>query len=568
MQMRLEKQSRVKATLPKALFAFADLITSVFRTGHDLLRRVSYGKPGSLNLAVGVLFWVTLPIQVHSQQGGQRPQYKQPTGKLDSRDGQWEQWSEDRGTLRRRVVNLVPRAEADLALSMRLIPEPFDQIDGNAAIHYLQAMGFLEQHAGLKWKLEFEQQNIQTAITTEKPAESFPPHVWRQMHPKDLPVEEVKNYLHPMNFQVRFLKEAARRKSCDFDRNVKGVINPLLIEIPEVKSMRELSRTQTLRFLLAIAENRVHDAIAILGQQFSMGIHLGQDPLAVSCLIGIACASAGWENSFFLCEHSESPNLYWAIAALPRPLVDLNNALSYEGQTIYQYYKNLQQVGTKPLPQSFWDPLTNQLADLINLDNQFNVTGPNRMLEELGDFGIALSIASAVPQARQYLREIENISDDDLDRLPSTQIYFLAMRRSFDRVRDYYSKWQHVPHWEREKKLKEADQKMVALFAKFHPVELPISLCLPAYRAHMSAQARLDQEIALLQAVEAIRNTLATHNHEFPESLKDLELPVPDDPVTGKPFEYLLHREGATLTSGYCAGVRYQLELRVKSNEN
>ncbi len=52
------------------------------------------------------------------------------------------------------------------------------------------------------------------------------------------------------------------------------------------------------------------------------------------------------------------------------------------------------------------------------------------------------------------------------------------------------------------------------------------------------AQARLDQRIALLRHVEALRLYAAEHNGSLPAKLSDFPVPLPDDPFTGKPFRY------------------------------
>ncbi len=61
---------------------------------------------------------------------------------------------------------------------------------------------------------------------------------------------------------------------------------------------------------------------------------------------------------------------------------------------------------------------------------------------------------------------------------------------------------------------------------------------MPAVRNVRQAQARVDQRIALLRHVEALRLHAAEHNGTLPAKLSDVAVPLPDDPVTGKPFRY------------------------------
>ena len=88
----------------------------------------------------------------------------------------------------------------------------------------------------------------------------------------------------------------------------------------------------------------------------------------------------------------------------------------------------------------------------------------------------------------------------------------------------------------------------------------------PSVAACLTAQVRLDRRIAAIRTIEAIRLHAAAHDGQLPESLDQItEVPIPDDPATGKPFEY--HREGAAaLLVAADVGVRsppsYRLTVR------
>jgi hypothetical protein len=66
----------------------------------------------------------------------------------------------------------------------------------------------------------------------------------------------------------------------------------------------------------------------------------------------------------------------------------------------------------------------------------------------------------------------------------------------------------------------------------------PLLVFLPALGRSYYSATRLDQGIALLRAVEALRMYTAEHKNQWPAKLDDCTVPVPDDPVTGKPFNY------------------------------
>ncbi|MGA2914611.1 MAG: hypothetical protein ABSE89_01125 [Sedimentisphaerales bacterium] len=86
---------------------------------------------------------------------------------------------------------------------------------------------------------------------------------------------------------------------------------------------------------------------------------------------------------------------------------------------------------------------------------------------------------------------------------------------------------------------------------------------------------RLDRHIAVLQCVEALRHYAAGHNGKFPGSLADIkELPIPNDPVTGKPFDYSGSNSEAVLKGPAPNGaesdkaIYYRLVLREPQNKN
>jgi hypothetical protein len=133
--------------------------------------------------------------------------------------------------------------------------------------------------------------------------------------------------------------------------------------------------------------------------------------------------------------------------------------------------------------------------------------------------------AAHVKAARQRLVE-SGLPAGAVKALPALQIVLLDEKREYEARRDEQMKWRGVPFWR-------ADQSPPArdrhgwLFAQLVP---------PAYHVFRS-MARLDQRIALLRHVEAIRMYAAEHG-KVPARLADLAVPLPVDPITGKPFAY------------------------------
>ncbi len=485
------------------------------------------------------------------------PAYQPPVGDLTGQEGAWENWRVENASLQRRVLRLVPKSEAKPALSVQLIPNEFDRKEGNAAIFYLQAMGFLEQTYAQRAKYDFEQESRKAATDAGKEPDDAPPHSWRATRPENLPIDEVKKYLQLTSFQPHYLAEAVQRKDCDFDRRIREVENPVMYLLPEIQMLRELARLQSLRFLLAIAEDRSEDAIAVLGQQLALGAHMSQEPFLVSNLVGIACAGIGMADAYYLSEHTNSPNLYWAIAALPQPLVDSRASLAYEREFLFEQFKQLREVNETPLPDAYWSRFLESFAESMS-----GIADESDTLQQFGKSGLTAMVAAGVPGAKRFLLEVESMPIDKINELPSTQVFFLAVRRHYERARDELMKLQYVPEWKRSAIGKQTNELSQEEVNKFGMITTLSRLVLPATQAMMTAQTRLQQQLAMFQTVESIRHHLATKGNKLPNSLEELELPAPVDPISGMPFDYIRHQEGATLSGSALPGIRYQIELR------
>jgi hypothetical protein len=61
---------------------------------------------------------------------------------------------------------------------------------------------------------------------------------------------------------------------------------------------------------------------------------------------------------------------------------------------------------------------------------------------------------------------------------------------------------------------------------------------LPQVESLGQTRGVLEQQIAMLRHVEALRLYAAEHGGKVPASLGDIAVPLPDDPFTGKPFVY------------------------------
>jgi len=461
-------------------------------------------------------------------------------------------------------MTLHPRAEPRPALKYKLLPDEFDMLDGNAALYYLKAQGFFEQNAARDRLSEIYSTASEQARNENKTTDELPPHNWQSMTPAELPVEEVKEFLTLLRFQPWLLKEAVKRRRFDLDRNIQTVQDPIYYLLPDVQSMRELARMQSLRCRVAIAQGRIDDAIEILGQQYALARHLGQDDFLVTTLVGMAISGTAWTDALHLVQHSDAPNLYWAFASLPRPLVDVQYAMSVERQFLYLQLRILREVDESPRSVGYWqeflDRLVSQVGSLA-VDFGLPEDDPETTRTMLVGY-----VAAAYPGAKRYLIEEAGLSPEQVETYPIAQVVFLAVVRFYDATRDDYFKWMTLPYWQSSNSLARSrldkDNFMRMKFDRSSWITMPTELLLPAVQMVHLAVARNQQGIALVQTVEAIRMYGAESEGKLPPTLRDLSVPAPMEPFTGKPLDYEYHDNYAVLNGHEMPGLRYRLILR------
>lgn len=521
----------------------------IFRMSRNTLERAVTGRASIWLLIMWSVLLVTAkqtPAQLVDSLTGDEEVEQEEEDEGFVKDGAWE--FNNRTRIRRRFVELTPKEEAQPALSIRFIPHLADRKDGNAAIFYLQALAFAEQSIARRAKEAFD-------LEKGGLAES-----WRgEVHPDDLPLEDVHEYLSYTDFQRRFLREAVLRKACDFDRHIRDEEKPLLFLLPEIQALRELARLQALRFRVAIAESNLDEAIAIQGQMLGLANHLSSEPFLVSSLVGIACAGIAMNDHYFLAEESDCPNLYWAFATLPKPLVNMDESMAFERDFLYESFERLREVDETPRSDEFWQSCVSDLSDLAK---DFEIEGDIPFVEQLGaKAAIQMAIAAAYPGAMKLLVKEAGYRIEDLNKLTKTHVFFLAMKKHYDLSRDEAFKCYYVPYPKRSDF--QFEERLESDMAEYGVVTAASNMVLPALQAAGTAQARCEQYFAMAQTVEAIRDHLASHG-QLPANLAELRLPAPADPATGTDFYYELRKRDkeAVLQGGAFTGIQYRLILR------
>ena len=171
--------------------------------------------------------------------------------------------------------------------------------------------------------------------------------------------------------------------------------------------------------------------------------------------------------------------------------------------------------------------------------------------------------------AKKYLADHLGKSDAQLAAMPPAQILVVYIVNCYKEFSQDLFKGYYLSHAQArpvlvaaEKRLETAPSTEATRFAR---------MLLPAILKVESAQNRLERKVAALRVVEALRLYAAAHNGQLPDALADVkEVPIPDDPGTGKPFEYRRDGSTAIITSRIpgepleMTGLRYHVTVRAK----
>lgn len=468
-------------------------------------------------------------------------------------------------TLMTMELRIHPAAEPRPALSVQLMPDDSQRIDGNSAVHYLKAMGFFEQTNARRKLSEYQQAEQERIAKEGLDYSQMRPYVWLDMAPSEIPREEVREFLVYTSFQPPIIREAVLRRGFSGERNMDGQDNPIMYLLPEIQSFREAARMQSLRCRLAVAENRIDDAIEILGQQFAMANHLSQDSFFVSALVGCAIQGMASTDALYVAQHADAPNLYWAFAALPKPLIEMPLAYAFERNFLHEQVKVLREVDERPRPAGYWSDFIDRLLPQIeSLEVEgVSLTGGD-VPADMQRLNFATHLAAAYPGAREYLIQQCGLPTAQVDAYPATQTVMLAICKLYEELRDAQFKWRLVDYEDMVARngLRQFVKLVGQRGSKIGQVASIVTSLLPSLDGIWRAENRCQMQTALGQTVESIRHYAAEHNGALPASLDQLDLPAPKNPFTGEKIQYELTR-GRGVLLAKMPNLQYRLVLTV-----
>jgi hypothetical protein len=390
------------------------------------------------------------------------------------------------------------------ALKYQLLPELAEMNPGNPILGYLKC--FMEQQNFFFNKGEVDNR--------EK---------WQTMPLADLPAAKLRHYGRG---PLTRCDEAARLDTPDWQILQKVKTDGYRLLLPEVQQLRSMAGALKVRFRGDVIDRRFDDGVTTAKTMFALSRHLAEHPSLISNLVGVAIANLAISPLEEMIQQPGCPNLYWALTNLPDPLIDLRKGVQGERLMIDGEFIGFDQK--EPIPE---EKLEKAVAKILR--NIAQIPKARDWLDE------RVKNELSIQAARKRLVET-GLTEAQVNEFPAIQAIILDQKLDFELRRDELMKWMNLPFWEAEPHflnspvIKGAEETLFGEYIRGYP------------KIKM-AQARIQQRIALLRHLEALRLYAAEHDGKLPATLEEISMPLPADPFTGKPLIYKVEDQTATI---------------------
>ena len=422
-------------------------------------------------------------------------------------------------------LNVSPAPAPRPALRYQLLPDLGELNPGNPIQNYMKC--FMEQQKFFFDKDSFQRREKLLAMPL-----------------KELPAHELQDY---GGFALRQADWAARLDNPDWQILLKVKTDGVSLLLPDLQDLRSLSYPLKLRFRAEIALGRFDQALRTAKTMFALTRHLSENPTLIGNLVAMVVANAAIGPLEEMLEQPACPNLYWALTNLPVPLVPLDQGMEGERVGVHTEFRDLDEHA----------PMTaDQLKRAIAHFDWLLGDGSGKPRKSIVQTWLDARIKDEKSLVAARRRLIETgISEESLKRFPAEQILLLDEKREYDARFDDIMKTLNLPAWQAAALAgRTRRDREPSLFAE--------TLVSGVFGVRLK-QAKLDQRIALLRHVEALRIYAAQHDGSWPAKLADVPLPLPVDPFTGQPFHYEVAGDTAHLRGSLPPGDEKSPEFSV-----
>jgi hypothetical protein len=458
-----------------------------------------------------------------------------------------------------KVVNLAvyPAPITRPAMKYHLLPRVAEQKPGNAALLYDTIFIRIAEEDGIRDGLSRDLKN-------EKEKEKFSTNAdklskWLETPLAELPKNEVRKTLDDVQpWIMEYAEMASRRMQCDWVLPVREAGNPFEIRLPELHRAKDLARILAMKARLSLAEGKTEDALKTLqiGFALSRQVDKGNVPL-VNYLVGDAIAGMMRERLLDLTQLRDAPNLYWSLSNLPRPFLDFRDAVEGEHLGFGLYFSALQEAKKAEHSPEQWQKLLEETIDKLKYATAI-IANKDPKAAKNEEVDVKKILEENYPIACDYLIKL-GCPEKEIRSMAPARVLLLYGSEMWNEIFDDGTKWMGINFSQWPNELREHYNDMMNKYGNF-----PLADSFQIMGKIAAIQARSERDFDSLRTIEAIRLYAHSHDGKLPGSLDDIkEVPIPSNPMTGKPFSYHLDGDTAVLLADGDMQTNYEYHIKI-----
>ncbi len=417
------------------------------------------------------------------------------------------------------VMTISPTAAPKPASKYYLLPEYSESIEGNRVQMFLRC--FMEQDLFFSREQSERRDKLNLLAISELPKGTQQEGEGGRLVSRDM-------------------YDAARMRRTDWQLDYFLRRDNMGTLLPDVQKFRQLAEVLKTRVRGEIAIANFTAAVHTLKTLFSLAQTMESHPTLIGSLVGLAIESIACDAVQELIAQPGCPNLFWSLTDLPSPLITQRLARQGERLMISHQFEELL-TAKAPLPEKNVRQAIDEIDQFCQMTNKdAGILGKASV-----KYAIWTTMEPRLEKARGRLVAY-GMNSGVVKAMSNIQVVVTDDLVQYENYRDETLKWFNLPAAQALQGVAKVEAELEKNKKDF--VLAPI-IFLSSLKI-LQARSRLEQRVAYLRVLEAIR----LHAHEnmgnLPQSLNAILLPIPLDPVTGKPFSYTVKADTATLTGG------------------
>ncbi len=418
---------------------------------------------------------------------------------------------------------ILPAGEPSPALKHRIYPTRFELQPGNSVPYYYRAIlgftAFPEQtHTDFYALMDELHEKPLSTYAELKAREKFDKFAFGNL--------------------LGDLEKATTRETTNWDWQLNQVtgFESIAFRLEEIQQARGLARILTVRASIYASEGDFEAALRDIKMMLKLARDVAEPPILINELVGVAISSmAIYDLKEFILQ-TDCPNLYWALAALPDPMIDMREAMEHEAGLIDMMFPMLANPESTDHTPEEWARLHREACKVaFQLEEEVSDPLQNHL------FATALAMRGYPMANRELLKS--GMDPQKLQGMSVGQTVAVYQKRVSRHMYDEVFKWEYLPYPDSRPRGNESEARLIRegwLGPGLRREAIPMAaVLLPAVRQARRAQYRLQSNIRGLMALEAIRMHAAENGGALPKTLDEITVvPVPINPMNNKPFDY------------------------------